>query len=210
MGSNGSDLRAVIFDYGKVLTFAPTEEDWRKLASTCGVPLEQFQSLYWGYRDAYDRAETNASIYWRQVAAGSGAVIKSDAVINELTHLDNQQWTRENPAMIAFAREVKRAGMKTAILSNMQFDMLAALRSKFQWLAEFDVQIYSCEIGMVKPAPEIYSKCCELLGVHPANTAFLDDKVPNIEGAHQVGIHALLFHGTREEAEKFIFRNGHR
>ncbi len=206
MSSNGSGLQAVIFDYGKVLTFAPTVDDWRRLASTCGVPFEHFQSLYWEHRDAYDRAETNASIYWRQVAAGAGTIIKNDAIINELTRLDNEQWTRANPAMVDFAREVKRSGMKIAILSNMQFDMLAALRSSFQWLGEFDVQMYSCETRVVKPAADSYRKCCHALGVLPERTAFLDDKTPNIEGAEKVGIRSLLFHGNREEAEKFIFQ----
>jgi putative hydrolase of the HAD superfamily len=209
MSSNGTGLQAVIFDYGKVLTFAPTEADWRALAEKCGVPFENFQSLYWGHRDAYDRAETNASIYWRQVAAGAGALIKNDGIVSELTRLDNQQWTRENPDMVEFARAVKQAGLKTAILSNMQHDMLKALRSKFDWLSEFDVQVYSCEIGIVKPSVEIYQKCCEMLGVLPKNSAFLDDKTPNIEGAEKVGIRALLFEGQRGQAEKFIF-NGNR
>jgi putative hydrolase of the HAD superfamily len=207
MSSNGSGLKAVIFDYGKVLTYAPTEADWNTLAKTCGVSPDKFLPLYWEYRDAYDRAETNASIYWRQVAAGAGALIKNDAVVSELTRLDNEQWTKADPEMVDLARTVKRAGMKIGILSNMHFDMLKALRSKFEWLAEFDVQVYSCEMGMVKPTLEIYRKCCDMLSVLPANAAFLDDKMPNIEGARHAGMKALLFEGRREDAEKFIFNS---
>jgi putative hydrolase of the HAD superfamily len=210
MGSNGSGFKAVIFDYGKVLTFAPSDADWQALAKTAGVPVERFQPLYWAFRDAYDRAETNAAIYWRQVAAGAGSLIKNDAIITQLTALDNDQWTKVNPEMLEFARAVKRAGMKTAILSNMQHDMLFALRSKFEWLSEFDVQIFSCEIGMVKPHVDIYRKCCDLLNVLPANAAFLDDKMPNIEGAQQAGLKALLFNGRKMEAHHFIFNgSGH-
>ena len=207
MGSNGTGIKAVIFDYGKVLTFAPTDADWHALAKTAGVPFERFQPLYWQFRDAYDRAETNAAIYWRQVAAGAGSLIKNDAVINQLTALDNDQWTKVNPEMLDFARGVKRVGLKTAILSNMQFDMLAALRQKFEWLAEFDVQIFSCEIGMVKPHLDIYRKCCDMLNVLPANAAFLDDKMPNIEGAQQAGLKALLFEGHRGAADHFVFNS---
>lgn len=207
MGSNGSGLKAVVFDYGKVLTFAPTEDDWRALAETSGVPLEKFQRLYWGFRDSYDRAETNASIYWRQVAAGAGAMIKNDAIVTELTRLDNEQWTKLNPEMLELARSVKRAGMKTAILSNMQFEMLAALRKKFDWLSEFDVQMFSCEIGIVKPDIALYRKCCDALGVTPGSVAFLDDKMPNVEAARQAGLKALLFEGRRDQAERFVFNS---
>jgi putative hydrolase of the HAD superfamily len=207
MGVNGNGFKAVIFDYGKVLTYAPTDADWHALAKTAGVPFEKIQQLYWQYRDAYDRAETNAAIYWRQVAAGAGSLIKNDAVITQLTALDNDQWTKLNPEMLEFARAVKRSGIKTAILSNMQHDMLVALRRKFEWLDEFDVQIFSCEIGMVKPHVDIYRKCCDMLHVLPATAAFLDDKVPNIEGAEQAGMKALLFEGHRQAAEHFVFNN---
>lgn len=205
MGANGSGFKAVIFDYGKVLTFAPTDADWHALAETASVPFEGFQQLYWAFRDAYDRGETNAAIYWRQVAAGAGSLIKNDAVITQLTALDNDQWTKVNPEMLDFARGVKRCGMKTAILSNMQHDMLAALRSKFEWLAEFDVQVFSCEIGMVKPHVDIYRKCCDMLDVSPASAAFLDDKMPNIQGAEEAGLKGLLFEGKRHAADHFIF-----
>lgn len=195
-----SSLKAVIFDYGKVLSLPPTEADWHALSEATGVPLPKFFDVYWGHRDAYDRNEVTAAEYWNLVAkAGSKAPLNGH--VAHLTELDNGQWTRENPAMVSLARELKSRGYKIAILSNMQVDMLAAMRRKFDWLGEFDVQMYSCESGMVKPSVEFYHKCTSALSIHPNEALFLDDKQPNIDGAEKAGLHALLFHGERSEAE---------
>src|SRR5438105_9057458 len=54
------------------------------------------------------------------------------------------------------ARMLKRSGITTGILSNMQPDLLARLRGGAPWLDAFDVQVFSCEIGFVKPERQIY------------------------------------------------------
>jgi putative hydrolase of the HAD superfamily len=115
---------------------------------------------------------------------------------------------RVNPDMLQLARQLKESGVKIAILSNMQSDMLKVMRAKFDWLPEFDVQMYSCEVGMVKPKTEVYLECARRLGVEPSACLFLDDKQPNVTGAEKAGMHALLFHGKREEAEKALEKLG--
>lgn len=187
----------MIFDYGKVLSLPPSDTDWVALAAAAGVPYERFSGLYWGFRDAYDRRELDASAYWSKVAGQS----LPENQVTELIAMDDAQWTKENHEMVQFSRELRERGVKTAVLSNMQADMLKVLRAKFAWLAEFEVQMYSCEVGMVKPAPEIYLECARRLGVEPGQSLFLDDKQPNIDGAVRVGLHAMLFHGDRSAAE---------
>jgi putative hydrolase of the HAD superfamily len=155
---------------------------------------------YWQFRDGYDRREVKASQYWAQVAGHDLA----ENEVTELIAMDDSQWTRVNPEMLHLARRLKESGVKIAILSNMQSDMLKVMRAKFDWLSEFDVQMYSCEVGMVKPTVEVYLECARRLGVDPDACLFLDDKQPNVTGAEKAGMHALLFHGQRKEAEKAL------
>ena len=193
-------LRAVIFDYGRVLSLSPTEDDWSALATATELPLETLQHRYWEYRDAYDRKEVTAAEYWAKVAGRE----LSENEITELISRDDAQWTRVNPDMLHLARQLKEAGLKIAILSNMQVDMLRVMRAKFEWLSDFDVQMYSCEVGMVKPSDEIYLECARRLGIDPKQALFLDDKDKNIVGAEAVGMHALLFEGETSAAEKKV------
>jgi putative hydrolase of the HAD superfamily len=118
------------------------------------------------------------------------------AEAEELIEHDNTQWTNESPEMLALVRDLRRAGYRTAILSNMQFTMLAAMRRKLRWLDEFDVQMYSCELGTVKPEPEIYLECCRRLECAPHEALFLDDKKVNTEAAKKVGMQSYVFHSA--------------
>jgi len=189
-------LKAVAFDYGKVLSLPPTAEQWQGLSMRFRKPLQEFQPIYWGMnREQLDRGTLDNVAYWQKVGKDCGLVI-SEAEALELIERDNTQWTNENPEMLALARDLHEAGFKTAILSNMERRMLAAMRKKLKWLDEFDVQIYSCEIGTVKPEAEIYLECCRQLDCKPQEALFLDDKKVNTEGAMKVGMKAYVFHSA--------------
>ena len=191
---DGTMLKAIVFDYGKVLTLPPTPEDWGRLASVVGVSADALQHAYWELREDYDRAVYNGESYWKAVAQHLGKSVTSGQA-EQLVELDDTQWTRENPEMLDFAWRAQAAGLKIGILSNMQFNMLATMRRKLAWLDRFDAQLYSCEIGNVKPEPESYHKAAHALGVEPQEAVFFDDKQVNIDGALAVGMHAALFAG---------------
>ncbi len=133
--------------------------------------------------------------YWQKVGRECGVAI-SEAEAQQLIDLDNTQWTNEYPEMLNLARDLRRAGYKTAILSNMQQRMVAALRQKLDWLDEFEVQIYSGEVGVVKPEAEIYLLCCRRLGCQPQEALFLDDKKINTDGARKAGLQSYIFHSA--------------
>ncbi len=198
-------ITAIIFDYGKVLSLPPTEHQWKRLASVFGADQPSFQQHYWGFRDGYDRGEYDGPEYWRMIARAFGKPI-SEAEVQQQIAWDNDQWTNENPEMLNFVRRVHSEGIRTAILSNMQREMLAHMRGKFPWLHDglFDAQVYSCELGVVKPDAPAYLETCSRIASQPANTLFLDDKQPNIDGAHRAGLQAMLFTGSRNEVEEYM------
>jgi putative hydrolase of the HAD superfamily len=200
-------LKAIVFDYGKVLTLPPTPADWNSMAAVFGVSADALQNPYWGLREDYDRAVYNAESYWRTVADQLGKQI-ADKDIEQLVALDNAQWTKENPEMLAFAWRAQAAGLKISILSNMQSDMLAAMRQKLAWLDRFDAQIYSCEIGAIKPEPKSYHVALKALGVAAAESVFFDDKQVNVDGARAVGMQAALFDGNVESVYETVEKLG--
>jgi putative hydrolase of the HAD superfamily len=190
-----SKLKAVVFDYGKVLSLPPTEEQWMKVSTRFQKPVQEFQQIYWGHREELDRGTLDNAAYWKAVGRDCGSDV-SDAEAELLIDQDNTQWTNESAEVLRLARDLHRGGFRTAILSNMERRMLRAMREKLKWLDEFDAQIYSCEIGMVKPEPEIYLHCCERLGCRPEEVLFLDDKQVNVEGAKRAGMQSYVFHSA--------------
>ena len=110
--------------------------------------------------------------------------------------------------MLEFAWQAKDAGLKIGILSNMQHDMLAAMRRKLRWLSRFDAQIYTCEVGVIKPEAASYEAILKPLGVKAEEAIFFDDKQVNIDGARAVGMHAGLFEGDVETAYEAVEQLG--
>jgi 2-haloacid dehalogenase len=49
----------------------------------------------------------------------------------------------------------------------------------------------SFRVGAVKPEPKIYREAEAMFGLEPAATVFIDDLVPNVEGARACGWHAI-------------------
>jgi putative hydrolase of the HAD superfamily len=190
-------LKAVAFDYGKVLSLPPTVQQWQRLSSRFGTPAQEFQEIYWGHREELDRGTLDNIAYWQAVGRDCGHAI-SAAEAEELIEHDSAQWANENPEMLAFARDLRRAGYRTAILSNMERRLLEAIRKKLAWLDEFEVRIFSCEVGTVKPEAAIYLECCRRLGCAPPEALFLDDKKVNTEAAKKVGMQSYVYHSAHD------------
>lgn len=89
-------------------------------------------------------------------------------------------------------RDLKAAGYKLFVLSNMSREFIAFLR-RFPVYRLFDGEVVSCEEGVVKPEPEIYRRLLGRYGLDPAQTLFIDDRPANIAAAAALGIRGQLF-----------------
>lgn len=185
-------LRAVVFDYGLVLSGPADPAARQRLLEITGLPPQIFDQHYWKYRLDYDRGTLNGHTYWQTIARDAGLQL-TPAQIAALVEQDVLLWANLNPIMLAWVEKVRASGMKTAILSNMGIDLLAHMRRNFRWLDAFDHHTWSCELNLIKPEAAIYDYTVDALGVLPGEALFLDDREENVEGARQAGLHALLF-----------------
>ena len=185
-------LRAVVFDYGMVLSGPPEIEAKNTLHRLSGLSPELFDQYYWVDRHAYDRGELSGISFWQKLAADAGLSLSSEQ-ITELNHWDARMWTTANPEMLAWHRLLKEKGLKTGILSNMGDSVLESIQREFAWIADFDVLIWSYQHNLAKPEEAIYRLLLDRLGTAPEETLFLDDKIENIQAARHLGIQALQF-----------------
>jgi len=192
-------LQAVILDYGNVLCPMPQPNDFEELARTAGIQSTVFLQSLWRYRLDYDRGTLDGPAYWRQVAKENGKEF-SEAQIRKLIEIDLGLWTRPGTTMLAWARALRKSGLKTSILSNMPRDFSSYLRSNARWLSDFDFNVFSGELGVVKPDPKIYQVCLKGLNTPPDQTLFIDDLAANVDGAHAVGMKAIKFESVGQLA----------
>ncbi|MEO8688505.1 MAG: HAD family phosphatase [Solirubrobacteraceae bacterium] len=83
----------------------------------------------------------------------------------------------------------KRAGVRTGLVSN-SWGEEGYDRTRFAEL--FDAVVISGEIGIRKPAPEIYALAAERLGRAPERCVFVDDLAGNLRPALEIGMATVL------------------
>ncbi|HET6479050.1 MAG TPA: HAD-IA family hydrolase [Actinoplanes sp.] len=101
-----------------------------------------------------------------------------------------------DPDVLAFIREVRAAGRKVGLATNAT-DRLRGDLELLGLLDEVDVVISSWELKVHKPAPEFYTKACQLLGVLPKFVLFIDDDDRAVRGARAAGLSAYRWTGPQ-------------
>jgi putative hydrolase of the HAD superfamily len=181
----------VIFDYGNVLSQAQPETAVQDMAGILALSDEQFKRVYWQFRIDYDAAVLDPAEYWSAVARAASRTITPQQ-IDSLTRIDSRGWSHAAPITPQWARDLRAAGLRTALLSNMPFPVRDHVLG-LEWLPPFDLRVFSCDLRRTKPDPEIYEYCLRELGVAASNAVFLDDRPANISAAEALGMPAVLF-----------------
>lgn len=96
------------------------------------------------------------------------------------------------PATERLIEELKAAGYKLYVLSNMSREFIDFLRNVPVY-KNFDGEVVSCEELTIKPEPRIYEILLERYNLTPSETIFIDDRAVNLEAAQKFGIHTHLF-----------------
>jgi putative hydrolase of the HAD superfamily len=183
-------LRAVILDYGDVISLPadPAVITW--MAGVFGLADERFRQIYAAFRHDYDRGTVSAAEYWSSVSQAAGHELSDDS-LGELRRADVAMWSRLNEGILAWADQLRAAGLKTAVLSNMHDDMVQHIRANAEWANRFDCLALSSALGMAKPEPDIFEHCLKLLDVAAAEAIFVDDREANVRSAKMLGIRGL-------------------
>ena len=187
-----ADVKAVVFDYGKVICHPPAEDVMDRLAALAGIPRREFEPLVWELRSPYDRGTITGPEYYRRILAAAG--LPEDAALARTMHrIDIDSWTSINMETVRLMEDIKAAGFTLGILSNMPRDFLDMARKTYPVFSLPQVGIFSCEIASVKPEPAIYQALTAALNRAPGEILFFDDMAVNVEAAADAGIRACLW-----------------
>ncbi|MFC7341500.1 HAD-IA family hydrolase [Saccharopolyspora griseoalba] len=88
----------------------------------------------------------------------------------------------EELPMLALARHARKAGLRTALVSN------AAGIADPRLPELFDAVVLSGVEGVAKPSPEIYWLTAHRLGLEPQECVMVDDLPRNVAGAVDAGM----------------------
>jgi HAD superfamily hydrolase (TIGR01662 family) len=205
---------AVVFDYGlTIVTFVYPEaallavlERFRpaitqaigreapaatELMARVLMPLEDTLQTFGmdevDYLQVYDEA-------WRAV----GIELPRDLLYRVLD-AEQRCWdaaVRFTPGAIETLQQLRVRGLKTGIASNAAFppEMMHRQLRDIGLAPLLDAAVFSSEIGKRKPSPELYRAVLERLGVSPAESLYVGDRlIEDYEGPRQVGMRSVLY-----------------
>lgn len=190
-------MKAVIFDYGEVLCYRPTSDEFGRMAEICGISPDSFYTHWERSRAPYDRGDLTPEAYWSKLAGETKTKLATEQ-IKELCKIEIEMWTAVNPVMVEWLLKISSAGIKTGLLSNMPAELAAHVQRHFEWMESFTFKTFSAHVRLVKPDPAIYELILRGLGVEAGETLFVDDREPNIKAARALGIHAIQFHSIEQ------------
>lgn len=184
-------MKNIVFDLGRVV-FAQnpnksSEEYKRFFSYVAQSPMPQFWVDYDMGVSSFDKVVSDLSAYRGVEEDYTRSMI--------LASISRQETIVATAALI---QDLKRAGYKLYVLSNMSREFIDFLRKQPVY-SNFDGEVVSCEEGVVKPMPSIYEILIKRYDLDVTQTMFIDDRIENVEVAKQFGI--TPFHFDRDDTE---------
>ena len=178
-------MKNVVFDLGRVVFAqdpAKSTAEFKQFFSYVSLtPMPQF------WVD-YDMGVLSIDQVAAELAAYRGVETSFAREMIQIA-IGKQETIAPTAALIA---DLKQAGYRLYVLSNMSREFIDFLREQ-EVYANFDGDVVSCEVGVVKPMPEIYDVLLERFSLEPSETIFIDDRRENIDAAEAKGISAFHF-----------------
>jgi putative hydrolase of the HAD superfamily len=184
-------IRAVMFDFGGVISSSPFEA-FARFEAANGLPPGFIRTVNATNPDGnawarLERSEIDVETFgalWSEEARALGHDVDGRLVLQMLSG-------DIRPQMVAAIRTCRTA-YKTACLTNNFLSAEAAVSEQVASVyALFDAVLESRVLGVRKPDPRFYQLACEAVGVQPDESVYLDDLGVNLKPARALGMHTI-------------------
>jgi glucose-1-phosphatase len=193
---NNSKIKAIIWDMGGVILRTEDQSPREDLARSLGVSREELEWFVFASPSAVEATLGKISVvdHFQEVARNYAL----DQA--ELEDFVNKFWLgdRVDETLLEQIRGLRRY-FKIGMLSNAWNNIRQVLTTDFPCLDAFDLAVFSAEVKLAKPQPEIYHLILDRLQIEPREAVFIDDMVENIVAAKKLGLHGIRFR-SREQA----------
>ena len=182
-------IKALIFDMHGVLLFSHEGTIEESFAKRLKIPVEQVGRVFHDeYNDKADIGEITQRDFWLHALEYMGL---PESRLPEIEHFFDEEFFID-PRMLNAVREYRKH-FKTAMLSNYSDGLRPRLSKEWDVSGAFDEIIVSWEIKMIKPQPQIFDYTLNKLHVKKDEAVLIDDRIVNIRGALDYGLHAIHF-----------------
>lgn len=152
----------------------------------------------------YNKLKTgkiNSDEYWNWLwkTLGVEGKFSKDEYISILS-----KYYKTNELSVKLISELRELGIKTAICSNNWSDNIEMLQNKFRLSKYFDFQIYSFQVGFLKPDKRIYQALVDKSGLKPSEIFYSDDKEEFVKVAREFRFNSIQYKNFAEFKEHIL------
>jgi putative hydrolase of the HAD superfamily len=193
------EIEAVISDFGGVLT-TPLLSSFMAVQDEIGISPEDLGKAMRAVTEengenplyALERGEMTEADFLERLNDGLEPMLGHRPELHRFREVYFEA-LHPNQPMIELMRELKEAGKRMAVLTNNVREWEPVWRPMLPVDEIFETVVDSGFVGCRKPEPRIYEMTLERLGLPAEVCLFVDDLLPNVEGARRAGMVAVHF-----------------
>ena len=194
-------IKAIIFDLCGVLFTNGTKKFIKNLSAKYNLNPEKVRDMVDGeIGSQYREAKITRDEFWKTAREKLNITESADEL--ESAWINGYELIKGTKDIILELAKKHRV----YYLSDNVRERIEKLNSKYKFLDLFEDGIFSHEVGVRKPNPEIYKLALKKAMVNPNEAVFIDDKSHFLEPARQIGITTFLF-TSPEELRKNLLDN---
>jgi putative hydrolase of the HAD superfamily len=200
VAESGGRIEAVVSDFGGVLT-TPLMGSFLALQDEHGVSVEDFGEAMRAAAEAGDGEIPLYKMERGDITEAEFLETLRDQLEGPLGHRPKLHRFREiffaalhpNEPMIDLMRDLKRSGLRMAMLTNNVQEWEPLWRTMLPVDEIFELVVDSGYVGYRKPERQIYEITLERLGLPASACLFVDDMELNCEAARALGFTAVQY-----------------
>jgi len=190
-------IKAILFDLEGVLMRTRDKDFPMSLAKALNAPYKAVYDFFHGeMNDKVDRGDISQDEFDRTLIEtlnlGKESIPIIRQVIDEECFIDRQ--------IVDKILELK-PNHKIGLLSNYSKMMRDKIENDWDIKHLFDDIIISFEVGLIKPDPAIFALALSRLGATREESVIIDDRMKNIKGAREFGMHAIHYQNDGKDLD---------
>ena len=190
-----SEITHIVFDIGKVLIHYDPNIPFSRL-----IPDEAERHWFFQNVCTHDwNIEQDRGRAWPEAEA---LLIEKYPDQEERIRAFRKHWHEMVPhaydESVAIMEGLIDAGRDVTMLTNFAADTFRHAREMYPFLNRPRGVTVSGEVGLIKPDVAIYERHAKDFDLSPEHSVFIDDSLPNVEGARAAGWQAVHFTGAEK------------
>lgn len=173
-------IKAITFDLDGVYFSSESFSNFKK-----SLGVDNFND---DFMTQFKRGELSEDQFWNLTSQEFNLKLSIEEISRVLANA-----YKTNQEVINTVKKVRKLGIKTCICTNNFPTRIYALNKKFNFLNDFDVQVFSYQVGAIKPEARIFQTLIEKSACQPSEIIFADDKQSNVDAALSLNINAFLY-----------------